>query len=53
MTKEFSSGDLQVAVNGKRWVMNPCCLLPAPDDKSVVTPDTGTSTYQYVAFVLN
>ena len=42
--KEFSSGDVRVAVNGKRWTMNPCCLLPAPNDKSIVTPDTGTTT---------
>ena len=52
VTKELSSGDVQVAVNGKRWIMNPCCLLPAPGDKSIVTADTGTTTYQYVAFVL-
>ena len=42
--KEFSNGDVRVAVNGKRWIMNPCCLLPAPDNKSIVTPDTGTTT---------
>ena len=45
VTKELSSGDVQVAVNGKRWIMNPCCLLPAPGDKSIVTPDTGTTIY--------
>lgn len=52
VTKELSSGDVQVAVNGKRWIMNPCCLLPAPGDKSIVTPDTGTTMCQHAAFVL-
>ena len=40
VTKEFSSGDVQVAVNGKRWIMNPCCLLPAPGENPPVVPGT-------------
>ena len=30
--KEFSSGDVQVCVDGRRWTFNSCCLQPAPDE---------------------
>ena len=29
--KVQGNGDVRVAVNGKRWIMNPRCMVPAPN----------------------
>ena len=33
--KVKANGDIRVAVNGSRWILNPKCLSPAPGETPI------------------
>lgn len=39
VTKTYITGAVQVHVQGRSWVFNPHCLLPAPGETASYTPD--------------
>ena len=47
LLKVRGNGDVRVAVNGSRWILNPHCLSPAPGEVPIEEKTGSTTTVLY------